>query len=339
MNIDYGKIIKRSWEVTWNNKWLWVMGLVLAVFGGAGSSGGSGGGSGSSSASSTPRPSTTPGPVLNNVKDQTTNVLGQATNALMGWFSNIPIQNWIFLMLIILAFIFFTTAVVWVISSWAKGALIFGFDEADAGKSVTLKSVSPKGISKIKDLIVFRLISTGLTLAMILGLGIIFGLGFLVKMALPVIGIIWLVLFGFVGILSFVIALILFVMLSVYAERLIVLKNYAPWNAWKKGLSLARTNVFPTISMGVINSAIGCGVGCFGILGLIVIFGIPAFLLIAPMFKNGFTFPSIGQIIGLIVLGILFFSLNTLIRGVFVVFNYGNWNLFFKEVFKETANE
>lgn len=336
-DIDYGKIIKRSWNITWNNKWLWVMGLVLAAFGGAGSSGGSG--SGSSGASSTPGPSATPGPAFNTVKDQTTHVLGQATNAISDWFASIPVQNWILFALLALIFVIFTSTVIWVIKEWANGALIFGLDEADKGNPVTLKSVSPKGISKIKDLVLFRLISTGLTLALVLGLGIIFGLGFLVKAAIPVLGMIWLVLFGFLGLITFVIALFLFLLLTIYAERLIILKNYSPWNAWKKGLILARGNTIPTLIMGIINSAIGCGVGCLGIIGLLIIFGLPAYLLIAPLFVGGFHFPGIGQVMGLVILLILFFSINTLIRGVFIVFNYGNWNLFFNEIFKEPKNE
>lgn len=335
-DIDYGKIIKRSWNITWNNKWLWVMGLVLAAFGGAGSSGGSG--SGSSSTSGTPHPTATPGPVINTVKNQTSYVLGQATNAISGWFTSIPVQNWILLGLLILAFFVFSAAVIWVITAWAKGALIFGFNEADKGNAVTLKNVSPKGISKIKDLILFKLISSGLTLALVLGIGIIFGLGFLIKAAIPVLGVIWLVLFGFLSLITFAVMMFLFILLTIYAERLIVLKNYSPWNAWKKGLSLGRSNIIPTLSMGIINSAIGCGVGCLGIMGLILIFALPAYLLIAPMFAGGFHFPGISQIIGLIVLLILFFSINTLIRGVFVVFNYGNWNLFFNEIFKEPEN-
>ena len=54
-SIDYSKIIQRSWEITKKNKWLWVVGIVIAAFGGG--SGGSGGGGGSSSSTSTNFPS------------------------------------------------------------------------------------------------------------------------------------------------------------------------------------------------------------------------------------------------------------------------------------------
>ena len=43
-SIEYDKIISRSWQITKKNKWLWVVGIVIAAFGGG--SGGSGGGGG-----------------------------------------------------------------------------------------------------------------------------------------------------------------------------------------------------------------------------------------------------------------------------------------------------
>ncbi len=335
-NIDYGKIIKRSWELTWKNKWLWVMGLVLAAFGG-GSSGGSGGGGGSSSSNtSLPGSSPSPDPTnIENIKQQTTYVLGEATNVFKNWITGIPVGTLVLLGLLILVFVIFTTAILWVLTSWAKGALIAGLNMADMDEAVDLKKVSPKGIAKIKDLIVFKLISFGITTVLILGIIFIIGIGFLIKLLIPVLGIIWLVLFGIVGVLAFIISMVLFVMLSIYAERLIVLKDYSPWNAWKKGLSLSKGNFIPTFVMGLINSVIGCTSGCVGLLLLGLVLGIPGYFLIAPSFDDGFHFPGIGQIIGIAVLFLIFVSINTLIKAVFIVFNYGNWNLLFKEIFTE----
>ena len=87
--------------------------------------------------------------------------------------------------------------------------------------------------------------------------------------------------------------------------------------------------------MGLINSVIGCTSGCVGLLLLGLVFGIPGYFLIAPSFDNGFHFPGIGQIIGIAILFLIFVSINSLIKAVFIVFNYGNWNLLFKEIFNE----
>lgn len=62
--MDYGEIIKRGWRVTWENKFLWLLGFIAAL-GGSGGSGGNvnfngnfpvsgSGGSGSSSSSASP---------------------------------------------------------------------------------------------------------------------------------------------------------------------------------------------------------------------------------------------------------------------------------------------
>jgi hypothetical protein len=340
-DIDYGKIIKRSWQLTWKNKWLWVMGIVLAAFGGGGS-GSSGGSSGSSGGSNIKIPSVSPSPAptnIQNFRNETSYVLGTATNFLKSWFMNISAGSWILLGLLILLFIVFSTAIVWILTSWAKGALITGLNIADMDQPVDLKNSSPSGVAKIKDLIIFKLISAGLTIAIVLGIAAIFGLGFLVKLAIPFLGIIWLVLFGIVGVLAFAVAMVFFTMLTIYAERLIVLKNISAWKAWKKGLSLGRHNFLPTLIMGFINSVIGCVSGCVGILALLLVFALPGALLIVPIFRNGFHFPGLGQIVGIVILLVLFITINLLIRAVFVVFDTGNWNLLFKEIYKEEKNE
>ena len=89
-----------------------------------------------------------------------------------------------------------------------------------------------------------------------------------------------------------------------------------------------------TAIMGVINSALGCATGCVGLIVLVLVLAIPGYILIAPMFANGFHFPNVGQIIGIMILIFLFITINLLLRAVFVVFDYGNWNLLFKELYQ-----
>jgi hypothetical protein len=51
MTMDYRRILKRSWDITWNYRALWVFGFILALTtpGGGGSNGGGGGGGGGGS--------------------------------------------------------------------------------------------------------------------------------------------------------------------------------------------------------------------------------------------------------------------------------------------------
>lgn len=328
-NIDYGKIIKRSWEITWKNKWLWVTGMVLAAFGSSGSSGG-GGSSGSTSSQSIPSSSPLPSPV--EIKDKTSYVLGAATDYIKNWFSNVPVQNWILLGLLILFLVIVGVCIVWVLTHWAKGALIQGFEDADNDKLVTLKSISPYGISNVKKLIIFSLISVGMSIFVLVSLTLFVGLGYLAFTLFKPVGTILLILFGILAFLVFIASMAIFTMVTIYAERLIVLKGFAPWQAWKKGFSLSKGNFMSTLLMGIINSIIGATTGCLGVIVLLIVFAIPGFLLIYPIFKDGFKIPSLMQIFGILIFILLFFSINTMLRAVFIVFNYGNWNIFFKEI-------
>lgn len=330
-SIDYSKIIQRSWEITKKNKWLWVVGIVIAAFGGGSGSGGGGGGS--SSSTSTTRPSEPPSPIpVEDIKDKTSYVLGMATDSLQNWFSNFPTINWFVLGLIVFLVIIFGTVVIWILTSWAKGALIQGLDDADNEKEVTLKSISPYGISNIKKLMIFGLISFGMGLILFLGVSIFVGIGFLIYSFAGSASTILLVLLGILVALALAVLMIIFTMISVYAERLMVLKGISPWEAWKKGFGLSKGNFFPTFIMGIINSIIGFTVGCLGMIALLILFAIPGFLIIYPIFKDGFNVPSASQIFAIIVLFVLFFSINLAIKAVFTVFNYGNWNLFFKQI-------
>ncbi len=329
-NIDYSKIISRSWYVTWKNKWLWVLGLVLAMFGAGGGGGGGGGSSSGSSTNFSDSPSGSPLP--NDLKEKTSYVLGTATNYLQDWFLNVPVQNWIVLGLIVLLLAIFATVVVWVVTNWAKGALIMGFEDANNDKQVTLKSVSPYGLKNVKKLIIFGLLSTSISLSVIFCIALVIGISYLIYLVFQTLGIVLLVLMGVLGVLLFIFMVMIFTMVSIYAERLIVIKNMEPWNAWKQAFKLSKGNFFPTLVMGIINTVIGTTVGCLGIVVLLIVFSIPGFILIYPIFKNGFVIPTVPQIIMIIIFFMLFFSINLMIKSIFVVFNYGNWNLFFKQI-------
>src|SRR3989344_8380129 len=175
--ISYDKIINRSWEITKKNKWLWVAGLVIAVF--SGGSGGGGGGSSSSSTQSTP--SESPVPIQENIQDKASYVLGLATDAFQTWFASVTTSDWIILGLVTFIAIFFGIFVVWVLVSGAKGALIGGFNDADQDKEVTLNSISVHGLAFIKKFILFGLVSAAMSIVLMLGLMLFVGLGILIS--------------------------------------------------------------------------------------------------------------------------------------------------------------
>jgi hypothetical protein len=338
-DVDYSKIIKNSWNITKNNKWLWVPGLVLAVFSGGSSYRSFNSGSRSSSSSF---PSASPSPNnIENIKSQASNVLGAATDSIKSWFLNISPMGWFLLVVVVLVSVLFFMIFRWVLVSWAKAALISGFEDAELGKSVNLKTMSPKGIAKIKALIWYAFVSFGIVLLALAALATIMGVGFLLRALIPILGNIWLVLFGIVGTLALIIFLFIFSMQTVYAERLIVLKNFEPFNAWKTAFKLTKGNFLPTVIVGIINGVLGCFAGCGTLIAVLLVLALPGYLLIAPIFDNGFHMPGIGQVVGLIILFVILVTVNTLVKALIVVFDCGNWNQVFKQIFSDqkTDNE
>lgn len=327
--IDYGKIIRRSWEITKKYKWLWVYGLLLASAGGGG-----GGGSGGRSSSKPTLPENLP----DDIPGKTSYVLSQTTSLISEWFSHIPISTWIVLGLGITFILILVILGTVILKSWANGALIAGVHDADEEKEVTLTTTSPAGIKAIKNLILLGIISFCITLGLVCFALITIGLGFLVFSFSEILRTIWLVLIIICAVLTLIVLVVLLTLTSIYAERLIVLHGFSPWQAWKTGLRLSRGHFLHTLLMGIINTSLGCAVGCASLLISLIVLGIPAILLVIPLvsnFKSAFTIPLIG---GLVLLFLTFLYFNFLISAIFTVFKYSNWNLFFKIIMSEEKN-
>jgi len=331
-SVDYGRILRRSWELTWNNKWLWVVGMVLAAFGGGGGNTGTGGGSGTSSSNLREIPANLPGQLPEKAEE----VLGMATSAVGEWFVSVPVLTWVLLGAGVVLLVVLVTAISMVARSWAKGALVGGMDLADSGKEASLKTMTGFGFSNIKSLIIFSVISGAVVLGVVAGYGVVFGVGMLVFGWFETLRTVWLVLTVTVGVLALVLLMLINAMIGMYAERLIVLKGMAPWEAWKRGLALSKGNFLPTLLMGLLNNAVGCSAGCLSMMAMLVIFGVPAVIVALPIINSGFSGPGWISVGGLVALFILFLNANVMLRGVMVVFSYGNWNLFFKQIVDKT---
>lgn len=323
--MDYGAILHRSWELTKRHKWLWVYGLVLAVLGGGGFNGGGGGGGGSTGGADKKLPEDLP--------EKTSQVLGAATEAIKDWFSRVPVMTWVGIGLLILLLVVLFLITRWILVNWAKGGLIAGLAAADKEEEASLITTTGKGLMAVKPLAVLDLVGLGVGLLAILGLVLVFGLLALLIWLVPDPGriILW-VIEGIVALPTTIGVFLLLGMVGIYADRLIVLGGVAPWAAWKKGLALGKGNFLPTVVMGVINMAVGCGVGCLSMLALLVVLGIPALVLLLPYFRGGWHWPPPGIWVGLLILVMIFVYASLLVRVILTVFMYGNWNLFFKEV-------
>lgn len=343
--MDYEKIIKRSWELTWRNKWLWVYGLVITIMGGgAGFQGMRGlGNMGNQGDKGNNLPEELP--------EQATEILGQATNSILEWLKSVPIYVWVIGAIGLIGIIAIAIAIRWVTLSWAKAGLIYGLWEADDNadatqrtqnaeesteKKVNLANTSSKGIKPIKRLILLGIIGFLITIGAIGGMGIIAGMGmigfsFLQSPIKEILVVVW----GLAMFLTFMVIVLLLGMVSIWAERLVVLEDYQAGKAWKTGFKLSWKHFWSVVVMGIINISLGCAGGCLSMIVMLLVLGIPAAMIAIPLFKNewdGICWWSVGA---LGILFLLFIYLNILVKVILTVFNYGNWNLFYKEKMKK----
>ena len=333
---DYGSIISQSIKVTKKFKWLWVYGLVITAF--AAGAGGGGGSNASSNIRNVPGTDTLPSlpdQLPENLPDDAANVLGGFTSSLADWFRSVPVSTWVMLALVVFIAIVFSWLVKMVLSSWAKGGLIYASQQALEGKETTLANTSPKGIANIKNLIILGLITLAISLAIFVGLPLIWILVYLLIEGISVLSSLWIVLGVVFGILLFILAIIIIAMVGVYAERLIVLKGYSPWQAWKSGLKLSKGAFLPTLIMGIINAASAMAVGCVTTILFVIIVGVPALISIIPSITKG-QLPSIPLIVFTIIAFIIFGYISLLARAIVVVFKYSNWNQLFESVLSKT---
>ena len=329
INISYQAIIKRSWELTKKNKWLWVYGLALIIFGG--SSGNGGGGGGGSSSQKTPKEAPA------DLPEKTSQVLGQTADFLQqikDWAASVPVYIWVLIVLGILAVAVVYVAIAWMARSWAKSGLIIGLEMADKGETATLANTSSLALGKTKKMMVLGLISALMFFLLIVGVMIAMVTGVILAKISPLAYLI-MIIAGLV----FIILSFLMGVLSIYAERLVVLHYFSPWEAWKTGFYYSRMFFIPTVKMGCLNNLIGCGVGCLVIILLGILLGIPGAVIFIPIFKNGFVFTKlIWGIASMSIFLFLFAWAGFLIQAVFAVFKFGTWNLFFKQIYDFEQN-
>ena len=324
---DYSVFISKTIEVIKKNKWLFVYGFVLAIF---------------SSGSSTSNFRLPNGDNLPNLKDsipsdlpeETSQVLGAYTSQLLDWVGSVSLYTWVVLVLGIIFLVLFGVTIRVILTAWATGGLIGGLDLAFRGNLVTLKNSVNHALANIKGLVVFGFISLliflGLSLALVSFWGIIY---FLIQ-NVEALKSFWVIVGSVVGIVAFFLMFVFYLMIEAYAQRLIVLKGYKPWLAWKKALSLSRSSFLPTLVMGIINSLLTGVVGCLSIILIILILGIPTFVLILPYIKKG-QIPPVSVILSLLATFLLFVNLNILVQAAMIIFKHGNWNQMFYHVWEK----
>ncbi|MDA0245921.1 MAG: hypothetical protein OT477_21115 [Chloroflexi bacterium] len=156
--MDYGDLLKRGWNITWNHKYLWWLGFLAALGGSAGSGGGSGGGSNfsfpSGSGSSSPTTGTGSGDLP---FDE-----AQIEQFFEGFSNNGDVLAGVgiaFVALFACLFLFFI--VMWFVRLAAEAGLIHAASEINDGQKTSFGSAFGHGRGHMGTLFVVNLILQG----------------------------------------------------------------------------------------------------------------------------------------------------------------------------------
>ncbi len=133
--MDFGAILKRSWQITWRYKALWILGIFAGVSGCAGGGGGGGNSVGSDIQDSM------------GIKD--------LSNTLPDLGAYIPLAIAAAVLLLVLSIIF------WVLAVAARGGLVTGVSEIEEQRPRTLGEMWSAGFAKLPTLIGLELLLKG----------------------------------------------------------------------------------------------------------------------------------------------------------------------------------
>jgi len=311
--MDYGDILKRTWEITWRFKGLWILGILASCSGGGGGGGGGNAGSGFNYSGGSGE-----FPQAEQFFQSFERTFESIDPAVL-----IAVIVGVFLLIILLSLIFT------VIGILGKAGLLAGFNQADQAQTITLSSAFQGGLPHFWRLLGLKLImlAIGLLLAAILiGSAFTFilltgGLGLIVLLPLLCI--------------FFLIALPLGLLVNLYLNLIqvsIVVDELPVFQAFRKAWEVARANVIPVIVIALIL--------VFGAFLVNLIIGAPMIVLAIPVFGGialG-TDTSIGVGLGLAALCfVLYLPVLIVLSGVIQTYLYGAWTVTYRRLTGRTG--
>ncbi|HMK08459.1 MAG TPA: hypothetical protein VK449_05440 [Anaerolineales bacterium] len=245
--MDYGSILKKSWEITWKNKGLWILGILSGCTSGVGHP----------SQTFTWKTSASENPAL-----------GQA-------ISRVPPETWLLIAGCLLVFILVFVAVVIVLSVLGQAGLIAGVGHADETGGVKLGEAWNLGRPHFWRLLglAVLLFVVALLVALLVGFFVVvtFGLGMLCLVPLICLGL--------------PLAILISAYLSL-VQNDIVLGKRGVFEGLGEAWRLMRAHCWPVVLMGVILFAIGLVAGFLLALPMLIA-AIPLLAVTATLARQG----------------------------------------------------
>lgn len=354
--MDYSKIFHHSWEIVKKNRPLWVFGMVLAAYTGAGFGSGGGGSNfkipnssnipGLAKPTPSPIPSLFPNPATrlqNNLPFTSSQNLAQVLGANISraghtlsetvsdpasyfrqMFFSIPLSFWIVLILgIILSSVFFLILRIFLLN-WATAAIYKSVYQLESSnKPVTLAAGSNFGRGVWKKLFLASLALWG---SFMLALIVSVIITVILVIISPVLGIVFVIPFF----LLFIIASFLLTVWNTYAQLAISLEDYPLKKSLSFSWQMVKKFFWQGMVLGFFHQLFGLIYGCLSCLAVVVFLGLVAGIcylaVLLNMYFGIFTTVILGSL-ALITLGFLI-----LITGIFKAFTTSNWVLFYLEL-------
>jgi hypothetical protein len=288
--MDYGEVLRRTWQITWKYKGLWLLGILASCSGGGGGGGGN--------ASSLP-----------------SRLAGQNTQGMQQFFNNIPEGTWIaiaigaVLVIILLSLLFLALGIL------GQGGLIAGFNQAETGQEVTLGGAFNAGLHHFWRLLGAALLAWAVSMVAIL---IILGLGAGIAIFTLGIGLICLIPLICVMI-PLAIAVQLYVMLT---QIIIVIEDKPVLESFKRAWELVRTHVGPLVVTALILILGG------GLVGLLI--SLPFIGVVIPAIAGVAAGTQQAMTTGLIFAGlclVAYLPVMIVLNGVLTTYIRGAWTL------------
>lgn len=296
--MNYGEILKKSYQVTIKNKILWLLGMLIASgtscgnfnFGGYGDFG--------------------------NFDNRINTKYGDLD------FSAIW-DYWYILVLIALLIIIFAV-IATIISVIAKGGLIHGVNHAMQKKQVKFGESFKFGMTKFWRMLGIQLL-LGLIVAGVVLILIIPGMLLLI---IPIIGWVLGAILIIIGCLLAVLLAIIIALITNYIMFYAVLEDKKIMEAIKMGWSLFKKNIGDTVVMALILFGIGMGVA----LGLLIIIVAVLFLFGGIGFLGYLAIKWIGVIIIALIALIVLLIITLIAKGAINTFSFSCWLYTWREL-------
>ncbi|MCX6765430.1 MAG: hypothetical protein NT136_00425 [Candidatus Moranbacteria bacterium] len=292
--INYLEILKKSWKITWSNRYLWWFGFFLAL--------GKGG-------------------VNFNLPLNWNNQESKKEEEFIRVFNDFMAGYWEWLLAGLLFMIVLMLVIV-VLKIISRAGLIKGAAEIEKGKAFSFKEGFLQGKKYF-----WKIFLTGFLIAFFL-------IGIIITLFSPVAFLIYLksyilaVILGFLAVLLIIALAILVSFIKEYAYIYLVLSNLSVRSSLENAYQLFRRNIWPSVIMMLIFIPIGLAIGIAAMLLLLtlvlvfLIIGLAAYLILA----------KIGVILTVILGSLVFLALVLLLQSIFETFRQVAWVLFFKEI-------